>query len=318
MILITILYYAPLLIAGAVVVAAWMVPAVRRRLPRAHRLPQSSRPDSAVRAVLGIAAMALVLYTAGVFQHMFGHEFGLGVSHDDYRWWNYAQALLFACLTLVIVAVLLLSYRRRSEEPVAPTVPRIWRSFTPSRHLWLLGASVLALLVFVAFAGSASSPDRDGYYRVLEIDSGDGVIAEVVFFGWAYGMPTAGAAAILLVLTITGLRLNAARRFLKPDTMAAEESSRSVISDLLVWFAAGVVLATLGHAMNLSSRAGGLTMTAEGYSWGTTMAALSPWLYGLALTVQLVAYIALMLVVTVAFRRSDSGARVGTRGAADG
>lgn len=306
MIPVVILYELMPLIAAVVgVLVTLAIPALRRRLPRAVRLPRSSRPDSAARIVLGAAAVASILLTVPAVRRSL---YGLGRNRGDYWWWMYSEVLILACLALLVVAVLLACFRRRSEEPVAPSHPRTWRSFTSASQLWLLSASVFALFLFVTFAGSASSPDEEGRYRMLEIETGRDGGAMAEFFGWAYGVPVALLAAVLTALTITALHLNAARPFLKPATARGEERSRSTLSALLVGVAVGVVLVTLARAMSTVAGGAGLSLSTQGYSWETTLAALSPWLYWLALLLRVVAYMVLLLVVVVAFRRADPGA----------
>lgn len=298
----------PLIAAIVAVLGVLAIPALRRRLPRATHLPRRSRPDSLARIIVGVGAAALILITMPVVIRSLYD--GLGVGFFEYWWWMYSEALLLGCLTLLLVACVLGRYRRRPHEPVPPKHPRVWRSFTTASQLWLLSGSVLALFLFVAFAGSASSQDlMDGRYRVLEIETGGtGGATSMGFFGWAYGLPTAAAAALLAALTITALHLNASRPFLTPATAADEETSRSTLSALLVWFAAGAVLVTLGRAMLRASQSAGLSLISEGFSWETTLAALAPWLYWMALLVQFLAYTILGLVICATFLRSDSGA----------
>lgn len=305
----------PLIAAGGAVATVIAIPALRRKLPRARRLPGSSRPDTAARVVVGTTSAALILFTVPIVMPIVYR--GLGYRVGDHWWWRYADVLILSCLAMFVVAILLACYRRRPDEPVAPTHPRTWRSFTTATQLWTLSVSVVALLLLVAFAGSASSPDEDGRYRMLEIETGGVSGAITTFFGWAYGLPVAGVVAVLVALTVTALHLNAARPFLKSTTAPDEEVSRSTLSALLVWFTVGAVLVTLGRSMHMVSSAAALSLTTEGYTWATTLAALSPWLYWVALLVQSVAYVVLGLVIAVACLRHEAGA-LPTRPAPDG
>lgn len=300
----TLLELLPLIAAGVAVLVVIAIPALRRKLPRARRLPESSRPDPAVRIIVGVGAAVLIVITVPVV--MQSVYYGLGFSFGDYLWWRYAEALILGCLVVLVVAMLLAWFRRRPQEPVAPSHRRIWRSFTTASQLWLLSISVLVLFLVVTFAGSASSPDSDGHYRLLEIETGTappsgGMLG---FFGWAYGLPVAAVAVVLVALMITALHLNAARPFLKSGTVRDEEASRSALSVLLAWFTVGAVLVTLGRAMRTVSVAAGSTFHLEGgYSWETTIAELSPWLYWVTLFMQLVSHVVLGLVLAVAFLR---------------
>lgn len=314
MFLASLLQLLPLIAAGVGVGAVIAVPVLRRKVPRARSLPRSSRPDAAARILIGVSATVLILLTAvwmilPAFPDLRQHLYDLGVASSDYRWWRYAGTLILGCLVVLVVAILLAWYRRRPQEPVAPSQRRIWRSFTTTSHLWMLSASVTALFLLVAFAGSASSRDRAGRYRILEIETErqDSFASAIIeFFGWAYGLPVAAVSAVLVALTITALHLNAARPFLKPSTARDEEASRSTLSALLVWFTAGTVLLTLSQALRRVSIAAGVSLSTEGHFWETTLAALSPWLFGLALLVQFLAYTVLGLVIVTAFLRSDS------------
>ncbi|TLP97003.1 hypothetical protein FEF26_08465 [Nesterenkonia salmonea] len=287
-------------VAALSVVAVLAVPLWREKLPRPVRLDGSSRPDAAARWTLASGAALLVLFAVTVTVMRF-HRIRLG--GQDYSWWRYSIPLLAACLVLLVVAVLLVSYRRQPAEPVAPTHPRTWRSFTGTSQLWLFGSCAFALILFVAFAGSASSPDDEGRYRWLVIDTGatGGMVAD--FFGWAYGLPAAAAALVLLVLTVLVLHLNAVRPFFTPNSVGAEEASRSAFSYMVVCFGAGAVLLTLARALNTASSAAGVSLASEGYSFDTTLAAASPWLLGLSYLVQFFALFLLMTVVAVAVRR---------------
>lgn len=298
------LIVVPLVAAGVVIAAVVAVPTLRRKLPRATPLPQASRPDAAARIVIGAAAVAVLVLTLPVFTQSIYES--LGYDHEDCWWWRYAVGLVLACFTLLIVALMLSRYRHRPEQPVAPSHRRIWRSFTTATQLWVLGVSAGALFLFAAFAGSVSSPDGHGRYRVLEIDTGGGGGAVINFFGWAYGIPTAAAAAVLVALTLTGLYVNSARPFLKPATAGDERVSRATLSALMVWFAVGVIVLTLGWAMRTVGTAAGLSLSSEGYVWGTAVAALWPWLFWLAVVVQFLAYLVLSLVIAVALLRPAS------------
>lgn len=293
----------PLIAAGVAVAVVIAIPVLRRKVPRARRLPRSSRPDSAARLVVGVGAAALILFTVPVV--MQSVYYSLGFSFGDYLWWRYAEALILACVVVLAVAILLARYRRRPEEPVAPTHPRTWRSFTTGSQLWLLSISVFALFLVVTFAGSVSSTDPDGHYRELEIETGTAAPSSAMagFFGWAYGLPVAAVTTVLVALTITTLHLNAARPFLKSATVRDEEASRSALSALLVWFTVGAVLLTLSSAMRNVSMAAGLSFHMEGYSWETTIAELAPWLYWVALFMQFAAHVVLGLVIAGALLR---------------
>lgn len=305
MFVLAMLYEVLPVVAALAVVAVLAVPLWREKLPRPVRLDGSSRPDAVARVTLASGAALLVLLAVTVTVMRFRRMSLVG---GDYAWWRYSIPLLAACVVLVVVAVLLASFRRQPAEPVAPTHPRTWRSFTGSSQLWLLGSCALALILFVAFAGSASSPDEEGHYRRLVIDTGatGGLVAD--FFGWAYGLPAAAVTLLLLVLTVLVLHLNAVRPFSAPSSVRGEEASRSVLSYMVVCFGAGAVLLTLARALNTASSAAGVSLASEGYSFDTTLAAASPWLLGLSYLVQFFGLFLLLMVAAVAARRPQSQA----------
>ncbi|NDK32497.1 hypothetical protein [Nesterenkonia haasae] len=300
MFVLAMLYEVLPVVAALAVVAVLAVPIWREKLPLPPRLDASSRPDAVMRSTLASGAAFLVLFAVTVSVMRFRR---MRLGGEDFAWWRYSIPLLAACLVLLAVAVLLASYRRQPAEPVAPTHPRTWRSFTGSSQLWLLGSCALALILFVAFAGSASSPDEEGRYRLLVIDTGatGGMVAD--FFGWAYGLPAAAAALLLLVLTVLVLHLNAVRPFLAPSSVRGEEASRSALSSMVVCLGAGAVLLTLARALNTAAGAAGVSLASEGYSFDTTLAAASPWLLGMSYLVQFFGLSLLMIVVAIAALR---------------
>lgn len=294
------LYEALPVVAVAAVLTVFAVPAWRERIPGPPRLEPSARPDTAVRWTVAAGAVGLLLLAVTETVMRFAR---VRIGAEQFLWWRYSLPLLAACLILLILAVLLAGFRRRTAEPVAPTRIRTWRSFNSTYQLLLLGGSAFALILFVAFAGSASSPDDDGRYRELVIDTGGtgGLVAG--FFGWAYGLPAAAAALVLLALAVWTLHLNAARPFLAPETVEREEASRSALSFMVLSLSAGAVLLTLARALDLSSGAAGVSLEAEGYSFETALAAAAPWLSGLSYLVKFFACLLLVMVVAAACRR---------------
>ncbi|WP_218221251.1 hypothetical protein [Nesterenkonia sp. Act20] len=296
---------APIVILAALIVACFSIPLLRGWLPRAPRLRDQARPDGIVRLALGVLALGALLYSVSYRLRSYLAD---GMLLLDYHWWSYADLLLGACIGLLCLGLLTALFRRTPASPVAPARPRTWRSFLGARQLLLLIIPTALLLVFVAFAGSASSPDEDGIYRILELDvgedaSGVGGGMRMTFFGWAYGLPVAGVALALVLLTLLVLHVNAARPFLRPETVTAEEASRSTLSSLVIFFSAGAVLVTLARATRLVSKAGDITLVRDGYVWETSVSAISPWLFWASLALQLLGYVLLLLVARIALRR---------------
>ncbi|MBE1515209.1 hypothetical protein [Nesterenkonia halotolerans] len=303
-----IFYDAPILILAAVIVACSSLPTLRRRLPHVPRLPGEARPDPIVRVGLGVLTVGALIYSVSYELRSYLAD---GMLLAEYHWWAYADLLLGACAALIFLTLLMLLFRRTSAAPVAPAHPRTWRSFLNAGQLWLLIVPTILLLALVAFAGSVSSPDEDGIYRILVLDVGedaDGVGGGMLisFFGWAYGLPVAGVALALVLLTLVVLHVNAVRPFLRPETVAAEEASRSALATLFVLFGAGAVLVTLARATRVVSTAGDVTLVRDGYQWETSVSAISPWLFWSALALQLLGYVLLLMVARIALRRPSA------------
>lgn len=303
-----VLYDVPVLILAAAIVACSWLPPLRRRLPRVPPLPGAARPDPLVRIVLGVLAVGALLYSASYRLRSYLAD---GMLLLEYNWWAYADLLLVTCVALLGLALTITAFRRTPVAPVAPAHPRTWRSFLSAGQLWLLIVPTILLLALVAFAGSVSSPDEDGIYRILELDVGedaDGVGGGMLisFFGWAYGLPVAGVALALMLLTLLVLHVNAVRPFLRPETVAAEETSRSTLATLFILFSAGTVLVTLARATRLVSTAGDITLVREGYQWETSVSAISPWLFWAGLALQLLGYVLLLMVARIALRRPSA------------
>jgi hypothetical protein len=124
------------------------------------------------------------------------------------------------------------------------------------------------------------------------------------FFGWAYGIPVAGAASLVAAATVAALHFNATRPFLSPDTVAREQTSRRALSSMLLWFSTGTVLLALGRAMIIVGAASRGTMNSPEYTWGTSIAALDPWFSWLGILVKLAAYTLLVLVIATSALRA--------------
>ncbi|MGJ9426701.1 hypothetical protein ACHABX_12760 [Nesterenkonia halotolerans] len=300
-----IFYDAPVLILAAVIVACSWLPPLRRRLPLVPPLPGAARPDDPVRVALGVLAVGALLYSVTYELRSYLAD---GMLLVEYDWWAYADLLLGTCVALLGLTLTITAFRRTPVAPVAPAHPRTWHSFLDAGQLWLLIVPTILLLALATFAGSVSSPDEDGIYRILELDVGedaDGVGGGMLisFFGWAYGLPVAGVALALMLLTLLVLHVNAVRPFLRPETVAAEEASRSTLATLFLLFGAGAVLVTLARATQVVSTAGDITLVRDGYQWETSVSAISPWLFWAALAIQLLGYVLLLMVARIALRR---------------
>jgi hypothetical protein len=289
-----------LALAGAIVTGLLTISRLRgQRLLSARIItdaPRGSRPDFTVSLVLALAAASIALSPSAEWLFsLFQREIEL----DSFKWWEFADIILAAGAVLLIVLALLVFHRREPRQAVPPRYPRTWRTFLSPKQLWLPAGVLVAILALVLFAGSVSSPDEDGIYRWLTIESGSGYRAAMTFFGWAYGIPVAGVAVLVAVLTVAALHANATRPFLSPETVTREQASRRAISSMLLWFSTGAILLVLGRAMISVGAAGRGTMNSPDYIWGTSIAALDPWFSWLGILAKVAAYTLLVLVIAI-------------------
>lgn len=255
-----------------------LTPWVRSRMhaPAFPRDVQRARPDHLVSLTISLAALVAVLVALGIVAEP-ALPSTSGPPALDFRWYEFTRMLLFACLTLATITAILTFARRTPRAAVPPAGPRGWRTFASRRGLISLSATFIALLLVTAFAGSISSPDEDGRYTMLVIDSGGTFWAgSGRFYGWAYGIPTTIVAALLVALMAYTLQTNATRPFLEPSTVAAEEASRRALATRILWFTTGALVYTLGTcSRRVGLGAAGELSTPE-YSWGTSIASLGP------------------------------------------
>ncbi|KJL30067.1 hypothetical protein [Microbacterium oxydans] len=178
-------------------------------------------------------------------------------------WWRVAAVLWFALLGLGVVLGMILRRRTASsEQPVVPAARRTWTTFGPRRGLLLAGAVALILLVTTVVAGLASSPDREGQYAGLDIPIPNKPEIDpirVPFFGWAYGVPVIIGLTALALVTWAVLHVNAARPYIRPETVAAERLlRREIAGDAVGIMIAGMLLAT-ASAWRFVARAGSVS-----------------------------------------------------------
>ncbi|WP_141651248.1 hypothetical protein [Microbacterium sp. 3J1] len=141
-----------------------------------------------------------------------------------------AMPLLAACLGIAFVATWIGTRGTApSSVPVIPAARRTWSSFSRPRDLVILGTLLVVLVVTTVLAGLVSSTDRDGRHVILQIpvpNLPDVDPLRVQFYGWTYGIPALLGAAALVVAVVVLLRLNAARPFIRPETVHAERTVR--------------------------------------------------------------------------------------------
>ncbi|MFB8893500.1 hypothetical protein [Microbacterium plantarum] len=179
-------------------------------------------------------------------------------------WWRVAAPLVVALVG--VVAALVLVRTRGSgapERPVSPPVRRSWVSFSSPMTLAALTVAALALAGTTVAAGLASSPDDAGDWLWLVIpipNAGDVDPVRVVFYGWVYGVPALVGLVLLVVAAWRALDRNAARSFLRPETVAIERAARRRTAGGIVWLTTGACLLALAAAWRLVGNAGSTTM----------------------------------------------------------
>lgn len=146
-------------------------------------------------------------------------------------------------------------------EPVTPTARRTWTSFSGSRSMIAASLAVLALIATTVGAGLASTPDATGQYVSLSvpIPNEPGVDPiRMEFYGWTYGVPVLVALAALLLVAWPVLHRNAARPFLRSDTVAAERLVRRETATHATLILASATMLSLGDAWRLVASGGSM------------------------------------------------------------
>ena len=207
---------------------------------------------------LAVAGVAVAL---GFFLEFFFRGYvwdGSGAS-----WWRVAAPLAVA-LTGIIAALAIVRTRGSGapERPVSPPVRRSWVSFSSPMTLVALTITALGLVATTVAAGLASSPNDDGDWLWLVIpipNAADVDPLRVVFYGWAYGVPALVGLTLLVIVVWRALDRNAARSFLRPETVALERAARRRTAGGIVWLATGACLLALGAAWRLIGNAASTT-----------------------------------------------------------
>ncbi|MEQ6899140.1 hypothetical protein [Microbacterium sp. KR10-403] len=238
----------------------------------------ASRHLPELRAVRGVAIGVIAVFIIDVLVR--GYLLDLS---DVVSWWRFATPL-FVALVGVCVVLSLVTTRgtTRPESPVSPTARRTWTSFGPRAGLIGAGIVLAALVATTVTAGLASSPDGQGRYiwLVIPVPNESGIDPlRTWFYGWAYGVPVLICTAALAIATWVTLQRNAARSFVRPDTVAAERAARRVVAGGVVRIATGAMLLSLAGAWRLISSAGsGSLLWIMGQNGGQPYDAM--WRYG--------------------------------------
>lgn len=304
------------LATGAIVLLARMRREGRARRTT-HLAPEAAgvvaarhRPE---RVALAIAAVAVI--AALVTEDLAGAS----RSYDTVSWWRYVVPIGVAALGLaVVLGVIAVRGTRAPEEPMLTAERRTWMSFGPRAGLAVAGVALLALIATTVGAGAASSPDGDGRHVWLEIPIPNEPSIDPIrvwFYGWAYGVPVLIGAVVLVGLLLACLRSNAARPYIRPETVAAEREGRRVLASGAVRIATAGMLLALAGAWRLIGSAGSLSgLVVEGANGGAPydatwrraeLAVAAGW--GAPL-VEIAAFVLLLLVAGAAFGRASGEA----------
>ena len=162
--------------------------------------------------------------------------------------WLYVAPLVAG---IIGVLVLMLPVRRRSSTGSAQLTRRTAFSFARQWWLVLAGSLIGVIVVLSLAAGSASSPDELGRYRLFALDAGAAEI-RIPIYGWFYALPSLIALALFAGATLVALSVIAhppldADSF--HDTAVRKERTRNVLGVLVggLLLHLGTVLAFLGH-----------------------------------------------------------------------
>ncbi|WP_194408623.1 hypothetical protein [Microbacterium cremeum] len=256
------------------------------------------------RHTLAIAAIAVIVVFAAE-NVIRGYVINLG---DAVSWWRFATPVASSVLAVAILAALIvLRGSAPSEARVVTGARRTWTTFGPRVGLILCGAVLLLLVATTIAAGVTSAADSRGQYIWLEIPIPNEAEIDPIrlwYYGWAFGVPVLIALAALLVATALALRVNAARPFIRPETVAAERGLRSEVASGAVAVATAGMLLALAGAWRLIARAGSPSqLWVEGENGGNPydaawryaeLAAVVGWL---APILEVIAFTLLFLVV---------------------
>ncbi|NQX26932.1 hypothetical protein HQQ81_06160 [Microbacteriaceae bacterium VKM Ac-2854] len=173
------------------------------------------------------------------------------------EWWQYATPVVAAVVALAAVLITLL-HGPVPERPMSPSSRRTWLTFSSRAGLGAACGSFLGLVAVTVAAGSASSADTDGRFILLDLVAPNAAMDAVQpwFYGWSFGVPVLIALAALAVVTAMALRANAARPFLRPETVLAEQASRRIVAAAVVRIATAGILLSLAGALRFVERAG--------------------------------------------------------------
>ncbi|GEK86620.1 hypothetical protein GCM10007198_06150 [Microbacterium aerolatum] len=115
----------------------------------------------------------------------------------------------------------------------------------------LAGCLIGVIVILSVAAGGASSPDKDGRYRLFAMDSGAAEI-RILIYGWYYSLPSLIALALFAGTALLALSVIARPPLAADtphDTAVRQERSRNVMGLLIggLLLHLGAVLSFLGY-----------------------------------------------------------------------
>ncbi|GAB3147286.1 hypothetical protein GCM10027058_06010 [Microbacterium neimengense] len=225
------------------------------RLPAVEPRSVRARYVSEQRAVAIVAVMMIVLFFADYVLRGY-----IVTGADRLHWWRFATPIACAAIGIgVVLALIVIRGTTPAEAAVVSVERRSWGSFSSRLALIGLGAIGLTLTATTVSAGIASSPDGQGQYTWLVIPvPNEGAIDPIrlPFYGWTYGVPVLVSLGALLTVAWFALDRNAARPYLRAETVVAERSARRETARNVTRVTAAAMLLTLAGAWRFIARAG--------------------------------------------------------------
>lgn len=246
---------------------------------RAHDEPQAIRArHSSERKALGAAAVTIII----VFVAEFLIRGYILTSSDRISWWRFAVPI--ACATLALAIVFAVIAARGTSRPHTPVLStrRGWTSFSSRGDLVAAVVVIFVLTGTTVLGGIASSPDDAGRFAWLaitipnepEIDP-----IRVPFYGWTYGVPVLICVLVLGSLLWLTLNQNAARAFLRPETVANERSARRTTASIATRITTAAMLLALAEAWGFIAGAGSGSQLTEIHANGESATYDAAWRY---------------------------------------
>lgn len=295
------LFLAAIIAVGIVASPRW-----RARQESGVRLPSTLSGAVATRhapehRTLGAAAIAVIAVFLAE-NLITGYALNL---NGVVSWWRYATPVFTASVGIgVLLALISARGSTRPERPVLSS-RRTWLTFSPRIGSVIATSALLTLIATSVAAGMASSRIGDGPYVYLEISIPNESIDPIRpwFYGWAYGIPVLICTAALIAVAVAALHANAARPFLRPETVVAEQRERHDIATGVTRIVASSALLALAGAWRFIAEAGsisGLSIDGDGGSdsyeafWRYgEIAAVGGWL---APALEITAFVLLLIV----------------------